>query len=154
MTGDDLPKPDHVLRYVAPKHIDDVGNGRQILGTAFWSRPSDNNMASYNWLEKAGGALDECVQAIRDRKRMNYAKTALLGKLNVGEVVENLASGFPERPASIFKHDPLQATAQHCEDDTHSLLINMPAEDEPFVEAMGDLIADFVQDTFPAHVEK
>lgn len=154
MTGNELPKPDHVLRYAAPQHIDDDGSGRRILGSAFWSRPVDNNMASYNWLEKIGAELEECVQAVRDRKRLRYAKTALLGKLNIGEVEENLASAFPKLPKSIFKHDPLEATEEHCQDDSHSLLINMPAKDEPFVEAMGDLIAEYVQTTFPAFEEK
>lgn len=153
MKGELVSDEAHVLRYVQPKCIEIAEDGTPtVQGTAFWSRPRDNNMPSYNWMECFDGTIEQQVDEIRNRKRMNYSATALLARLNVGIVINALHDAFSEECLSRFIHDPLDPDPPQYEldDPSHALMTHMPAEGEPLVEAIGDILAGCIIGQFPA----
>jgi hypothetical protein len=149
MKGDRLPDPDHVLRYVSPSHLD---HG-EVAGSAFYSRPRDENMTSFNWMECCAAKIEDQVSEIRGRQRLTLKKTGSFAMLNVGAVLSALKEAFPDDCKSEFIHDPLEAEDPFVEDDSHALMTHMPympPDGDPLVEAMGDVIADCVMELFPA----
>jgi hypothetical protein len=145
MKGDSLPDTDHVLRYVQPRCIEHVDGTPQIQGAAFYSRPRDDNMTSFNWMECHEGSWEEQVREIRQRARMQYKASGLLAQLNVGHVMSTLRDAFQEDCLSQFVHDPLDADDQFpLADISHSLMMHMPADGEPLAEAIGDVLADCI----------
>lgn len=151
MKGDRLPGDAHVLRYIQPRCIENRDGVPDIQGTAFWSRPRDDNMTSFNWMERFGGTHDEKVNEIRSRARLQYKAKGLLAKLNVGSVMQILDERLNGQSLSHFIEDPLEAEPpHHLEDPSHTLMTHMPAEGELLVEAIGDILAECVLDHYPA----
>jgi len=151
MKGDSLPSEAHVLRYAQPRCIDERDGVREIQGTAFWSRPRDENMTSYNWMECFAGSHDERIQEIRKRARIEYKAKGLLAKLNVGSVMHVLEEKLNGKCLSRFIEDPLNPEPpNHGDDPSHTLMTHMPAEGELLVEAIGDILAECVIDQYPA----
>lgn len=151
MRGDPVPDEDHILRYVAGRHVDRDEDGNPIVtGGGFIARPRDNNMPSYNWLECLDGTLEERVQQVRDVARINYGAKARLAKLNVGRVIQHVRENTDDNRAVTVIHDPLEAENGDPPDPSHALMTNVPDENDPEGERVGDLIAECVCKTFPA----
>lgn len=155
MKGDILPDSDHVLRYVRRSFVD-PGAATGVQGAAFISRPIDENQASYNWMEFYEGEDEQRVQEIVSRSRLTRKPRDLFVKLNVGNVLAEVKSAFADEenlPDLSFVHDPLDADEKfQLDDQSHSLMINMPATGEPLAQAIGDVIAECIIDSFPAFV--
>lgn len=147
MKGDPIPDSDHVLRYVRRSLIDEEG---APSGPAFLSRPRDDNSASYNWLEYYSGSDDERLAEIRKRRRLEYRPRDVLAKLNTHHVLSRLHEEFEDCGVAIV-HDPLDPDETYeLDDQSHALMLNIPAKGEALGEAMGDLIAECVIETFHA----
>jgi hypothetical protein len=133
----------HVLRYVAPKHVD---NGI-INGSAFLRRPHEQ-ASSVNWMEWFPLPIENQVSGVRSVRRLTYAKNGRLAQINVGR-----ARHYVEERAHIklsFRHDPLPAALDYPEDPSHALIHGIPALDSPDSELIQDLLADTVIAHFPA----
>lgn len=150
MKGHRLPDGDHAIRFVKRKFIEIVDGRPDVQGSAFWSRPRDDRQASYNWLEYYDGSEDERLNQIRNRRRLEYKPRDMLAKLNIGSVIAALGDEFPDEVIELV-HDPLDADGRFPLDDhSHSLMTNIPADGEPLAEAIGDIIAGWICDLFPA----
>ena len=138
-SGSPIPESDHVLRYIPPRHVQDG----VVNGEAFLTRPAEN-AASVNWLEWFDPPIEEQVGGVRSAKRLRYAKTGLLARLNVGQtaryVKENNAYGLELH----FVHDPLEAEEGHRPDPSHALIGGVPVKDNPEAALIKDLIADCI----------
>jgi hypothetical protein len=152
-TGDPLPAADHVLRYVKPKHIDfDIGP-YAITFAAFLCGPREDDGASVNWMEMFAAPVENQCACIRDEKRITYAATGKLARLNVGAastyVLDEAKSVFGEDKSTLsFVHHPEEPDANHPLPHTsHSLIVNMPKLDTPEGEMIGALLRDCVPDT-------
>jgi hypothetical protein len=147
MKGDPVPDADHILRYVGGQHIEDDGT---ILGGAFIAKPKDNNCPSYNWLEFLEGSLEEQVQQVRNAARLTYGARALLVRINVGTVRTHIAEGADGHAVSVI-HDPRCEDEKYPDPDpSHALMTNVPDENDPNGELIGDLIRQCKLDEFPA----
>ena len=151
MKGDPVPDEDHILRYVGGKHVDRDEEGNPVVtGGGFIARPRDDNKPSYNWLEYLDGTLEERAQQVRDAARIKYGAKAMLAKLNVGRVSQHIHDNTDDDRAVTVIHDPLEAENVHPPDPSHALMTNVPDENDPEGERVGDLIAQCVCGTFPA----
>jgi hypothetical protein len=154
MKGDKLPGNHHVLRFIGRKFIEPDGEVMTIQGGAFLSRPRDDNMTSYNWLEYFDGDAEYQVEKVREHKRLRHHKNDMFAKLNVGAVLSKLRSDLPPEdgfPNFDFLHDPLESDDKHpLPDESHSLMINVPEEEQPLAQAVGDLIAECILESFYA----
>ena len=151
MKGDAVPDQHHVLRYIGGRHIDVDADGRPVvLGGGFISRPRDNNRPSYNWLECLHGSLNEQVQQVRGAARIRYGATGRLARLNVGSVVRAARAGSVTGRDIALLQDPLDAEGGWPPDPSHAVMTNVPDQDDPDGELIGDLIANCVLDSFPA----
>ena len=72
MKGATVPSSDHILRLISFQHVEEDGS---IMGGGFISRPSENNMPSYNWMECFEGSISDQVASIRKRARIRYGGT-------------------------------------------------------------------------------
>ena len=153
MKGDAIPQEHHVVRYVGGQHIDrDTNNQPVVLGGGFIAKPRDDNSPSCNWLECFGGSLNEQVQKVRNVARVTYGATGRLARLNVGQVVREIAVGTDGNQEVSIIHDPLDPENGWIADPSHALMTNVPDEDDPEGELIGDLIANCVLESFPARV--
>lgn len=151
MRGDPVPDPDHILRYVRPGFVQDGLDGEEVLlGGGFISRPRDENNASYNWLEVLEGTLEERVQQVRTAARMGYGAKGRLARLNVGQVRQLIKDEAEGREVTVI-HDPLESEERYpLPDPSHALVTNIPDENDPQGELIGDLIRQCILDVFPA----
>ena len=147
MKGDPVPDPDHILRYVGGFHVEKDGT---ISGGAFIAKPKDGNCPSYNWLECLKGSLEERVQQVRDAARIKYGGTAVLVRLNVGQVRQFIRDEAEGHEVTVI-HDPLEPE-ETCPlpDPSHALMTNVPNENKPQGELIGDLIRQCILEVFPA----
>jgi|GEM_PF-703311 len=151
MKGDPVPDEDHILRYVGGLHVDQDEDGTPVVtGGGFIAKPKDVNKPSYNWLECLHGNLEAQVQQVRDAARLSYRAKARLAKLNVGRVIQHVRENTDDDRAVTVIHDPLEAENGYPPDPSHALMTNVPGEDDPEGERVGDLIAECVCETFPA----
>jgi hypothetical protein len=150
-TGDPLPALHHVLRYVKPKHIDMEIGPYAITFSAFLCTENED-AASVNWMEIFDAPVANQCARIREEKRITYAATGKLARLNVGiastYVLEEAKSVFGEEKSTLsFVHDPEEPDAGHTLPQTsHSLIKNMPKLDTPEGEMIGALLRDCVPD--------
>lgn len=82
---------------------------------------------------------------------MKYGKTARLARLNVGDVIDSVKEVSSERLTLSVFHDPLDPDEKHPADPSHSLISDVPSDDDPFGETIGDAIAKCVLESFPAN---
>lgn len=151
MKGDLIPDADHILRLVGGSHVDTDENGNPVItGGGFIARPRDDNKPSYNWLETFEGTVAEQVQQVRNVSRMAPGATAKLARLNVGEVRRHIEANTDESRVVTVIHDPLDEENGKAADPSHALMTNIPTEDDPQGEQIGDLIAQCVIESFPA----
>ena len=155
MMGDALPADHRVLRYVRPRYLEsDGGDGPRIDGAAFLRRPAETGL-SVNWLECFDGTVPEQVASVRKARRLAYAATAKLARLNIGRVVQAIdGAGLGDTPARIA-HDPLDAAPPDhpLADPSHASITGVPVVDTPEGETIGDLIRRCVDQVFPARVD-
>jgi hypothetical protein len=145
--GDNLPDPDHALRYIRRKFVD---LDDQINGSAFLGRPAEkHNGPSVNWMEAFPGELPTQIAEIRKVKRMKYEKRGRVAKLCVGQtreyLQENAALGID------FIYDPLPPDAETCKpaDPSHAYMKGVPIEDSPEGERVRDLFVHCIVESFP-----
>lgn len=144
MKGATVPSSDHILRLISFQHVEEDGS---IMGGGFISRPSENNMPSYNWMECFEGSISDQVASIRKRARIRYGGKAKLVRLNVGATCDLIAANG--RAVTVI-HDPLEEEGEYSEDPSHALMTNIPSTDDPERELIGDLICQCILQVFPA----
>lgn len=151
MKGEPVPQEHHILRYVGGRNVDNDMEGIPvILGGGFIARPDDDNRPSCNWIEYFDGSLDEQVGQIRNAARINYGAKARLARLGVGQVIGEVAAHTMDNREISVIHDPLDPEGDWIADPSHALMTNIPGEDDPEGELVGDLIANCVLESFPA----
>jgi hypothetical protein len=136
-----LPIPDehHVLRYIAPRHVE---NGI-VNGAGFLRRPGED-ASSVNWLEYFDLPVEDQVQGVREVARLRYAKTGQLARLNIGATRNYVRENSPEGLELSFVHDPLMAEGDFPADPSHALIQGVPTADSVEAELIKDLIADCI----------
>jgi hypothetical protein len=153
--GDSLPDGDHVLRYVAKNFVDN----EQIDGHAFLSRPAEKDDGpSINWMEYFDGDIAAQIEEIRRVKRITYEKRGRVARLNVG----NTKAYLREQAQHLvdFIYDPLPEDMEKWPaDPSHAYLSNVPVrpkhdEDMPEREAIGDMIADCIIESWAVTPDK
>ena len=82
--------------------------------------------------------------------RMTYGATAALARLNVGQVRNHIAGNTDDNRAVVVVQDPLEAEDDKPADPSHALMADIPDENDPEGEHIGDLIAECVLNIFPA----
>jgi hypothetical protein len=153
MKGEPVPDTDHILRYVAPGKVGEDDQGKPLIaGAAFIAKPKDNNRPSYNWLECFDGPLVDKVAQVRQLARLRYAAKGRLVRLNVGEVCSHIRENTDNGHVVTVVHDPRDPDpVNSCPaDPSHAVMTDVPGEDDPFGEEIGDLIAECILDVFPA----
>jgi hypothetical protein len=143
-----LPIPDdhHVLRYIAPRHVD----GGIVNGAGFLRLPAEDG-SSVNWLEYYDPPVSNQVQGVRDVARLRYAKTGQLARLNIGATRSYVRQNSPEGLELSFVHDLLIAEGDFPADPSHALILGIPMENSVDAELIKDLIAHcIVQPLYPA----
>jgi hypothetical protein len=155
MKGDPVPNADHVLRLVGGQYIDTKDNRESALGGGFISKPKDDNKPSCNWLEcflPDIQALPEQVQKIRELSRLKLGAKGRFAKINVGQVVTYIQRNTVNQHILTIIKDPLEADGQNLADPSHALIANVPDENDPNGELIGDLIAECVIELYPAKI--
>ena len=153
MKGALVPDSDHILRYVAPRHVDATEDGHLIVtGGGFTARPKDDNKPSCNWLECLPGLMEGQVEQIRRSARIAYAARGKLVRLNVGKVRQLVEDNTNDHRAVTVIHDPLAAEGRWSADPSRALMTNVPNENDPEGELVGDLIRQCVLEIFPARI--
>ena len=87
---------------------------------------------------------------MRDAARINYGSTAKLAQLNVGRIVREIAAGKEDHCEITVIHDPLDVDNDWPADPSHALMTNVPDENDPEGELIGDIIANYVPKLYPA----
>jgi hypothetical protein len=138
-----LANDHHVLRYIAPKHID---NGI-INGSGFLRRPHEQ-ASSVNWMECLALPVENQVSEVRAVRRLTYAKSGRLAQVNVGATKRYVDERVQVKLE--FCHDPLEADLSYPADPSHALIRGIPAIDTPHGELIQDLLAECIIAHFPA----
>ncbi len=139
MKGDHVPDSDHVSRFCKPATIDDG----IVTGLAFRLREGEEYL-SVNWLEYL--ACDDRstqIAALRDvfeRKFSKVSATARFAVLNVGALCAYVRS--ESRDLTVV-HEPERDDESHC--GVHGLRLDD--------EVIADMLAEIVQETFPARAD-
>src|ERR1700730_10820879 len=99
MPGTPLADEHNVLRYVAPRHVD---NGL-INGSGFLRRPQEV-ATSVNWMEGFAMPIENQVSGVRSVRRLTYARNGRLAQISVGGTRRYVE----ERAGTVFsfRHDP------------------------------------------------
>ena len=142
--GTPVPDPDHVLRYVGKKHVDDgVANGSGFLARVGEDAPS------VNWMECFLLPVENQVAEVAARRRIRYEKRAQLVLLNVGQTRSYVAQNATVPVQLLFLHDPLDADDRFPEDPSHAIINDVPVINTPEGELIGDLLADCIIGIYP-----
>lgn len=148
-----VPEQDHILRYIKPMGFQ---NGT-VSGSEFLKKPNHQG-TSVNWIEYFTGTLEQQIEEIRLRRRLEYKKTGALARLNVRRMKEFVAQEtekiLPTKVLLSVVKDPLEASDDHQEDRSHALIKDVPSLHDAHAELVGDLIRQCVIDTHPAIVNK
>lgn len=153
LVGDTVPDLDHILRYIKPTGLQNgKPNGSEFL------KKHGHQGTSVNWVEYFKGTIEEQIEEIRLRRRLDHKKNGRLARLNVGNTKEFIAKEsektLPNKVLLSIVKDPLLATELHLEDPSHSLIKGVPTIGDAHGELIGDLIRQCVIDMHPAIVEK
>lgn len=143
MKEDPIPDSDHISRYCKSTSID---RGR-INGAAFFPRDGEEYL-SVNWLEffKCPNR-EEQIGEIRNvlGMKLNLTSKAKIAVLNVGDLKEYVYSESEDNRKLDVKHNPIFGSPP---DPSHSGIYNLGPDDA----IIADLIADIVQEDYPAKV--
>lgn len=144
-SGMPISDDNHVLRYIAPRHVEDG----IVNGAGFLRRPNEEG-SSVNWLEYFDPPVESQVSEVRSVARLRYAKTGYLVRLNIGVTRDYVRQNSPQGLDLHFVHDPLSAEGDFPSDPSHALIHGIPAADSADAELIKDLIADcIIQPLYP-----
>ena len=145
-SGSALPDADHVLRYIARKHVD----AGVINGSGFLARPREE-APSVNWLDYFSPPVENQVAEVSARRRLKYEMRGRLARINVGATRAYVAANSPERAELYFAYDPLpdDAVGGRPPDPSHAQIRGVPKESTPEGELIGDLMCDCILDSYP-----
>ena len=147
MTDQELQDAANVVLYAKPTLVIDAQLG-QIDGSAFtWNGRGDG--LSVNWLECFGNLPKaQQLDTIRRLIRLNMRPSGRLAELNVGTVLQNIAS---ELDSPQFVRKPLAETIEFEADPSHCELAGLPSREEDEIKAaeIGDIIANCVAAVHP-----
>jgi hypothetical protein len=145
-SGSPVPDDHHVLRYIAPRHVE---NG-VVNGEGFLKRPGED-ASSVNWLEHFDSPLENQVEGVRSAARLRYAKTGQLARLQVGATATYVRQNSPDGLQLSFVHDPLPVDGDFVADPSHALIKGVPVADSVEAALIKDLLADCIlPPLFPA----
>ncbi len=130
MTGDEIPDPHHVVRFVSPslvvKDENQVPTGG-IAPQAFKLKPKDEGKLSVVWLEYfAGDGQAQRVAAVKSLR--NSMDVRPRSGFAVGQVGAIKARCLPH--AIRIVHAPVDINLAHAE------VINLPENDDTLLEAL------------------
>jgi len=145
MRGDPVPDTDHVARYCGGSTIHPDGT---VDGSAFRLRKQEGeweNYLSVNWLE----LLDlpnlqveiAALQQLFAKKFKKVGATARFATLNCGEVRTHVRSETGDTRELHVRPEP-----ERPHDPSHSGIYGLRPDDD----LIADLIAEVVQETYPA----
>lgn len=144
----------HLSRYVGGQNVSEDEDGvPRVLGTGFLARPRDQGCPSLNCLELLSDVRNEQIAEVRKVQRLNLGAKGVFAVVNVGDVLNKIAEVVNGIPKVEIIHDPLEAEPPFPADRSHVLMTNIPTNDEDIStedELIGDLIAECVQDVYPA----
>ncbi len=137
MKGDPIPDQDHISRYCSAMHCTENG---QVTGTAFQFRQIEECL-SVNWLEFFHLAdRQEEIREVRKVLRLKLGAKAKIAVLNVGETIKYVRTQSPDARNLSMLHEPEE------DDPSHSGIYGFQYDDH----LIADLIAEMVQETYPA----
>jgi len=137
MKGDPIPDQDHISRYCSAMHCTENG---QVTGTAFQLRQIDEYL-SVNWLEFFHLAdRQEEIREVRKVLSLKLGAKAKIAVLNVGETTSYVRTKSPDARNLSMLHEPEE------DDPSHSGIYGFQYDDR----LIADLIAEMVQETYPA----
>ena len=137
MKGDPIPDQDHISRYCSAMHCTENG---QVTGTAFQLRQIEECL-SVNWLEFFHLAdRQEEIREVRKVLRLKHGAKAKIAVLNVGETIKYVRTQSPDARNLSMLHEPEE------DDPSHSGIYGFQYDDH----LIADLIAEMVQETYPA----
>ena len=137
MKGDPIPDQDHISRYCSAMHCPENG---QVTGTAFQLRQIEECL-SVNWLEFFHLAdRQEEIREVRKVLRLKLGAKAKIAVLNVGETIKYVRTQSPDARNLSMLHEPEE------DDPSHSGIYGFQYDDH----LIADLIAEMVQETYPA----
>ena len=137
MKGDPIHDQDHISRYCSAIRCTENG---QVTGTAFRPRQVDEYL-SVNWLEFFHLAdRQEEIREIRKVLRLEPGAKAKIAVLNVGETISYVRTQSPDARNLSVLHEPEE------DDPSHSGIYGFRYDDH----LIADLIAEMVQETYPA----
>jgi len=137
MKGDPIPDQDHISRYCSAMHCTENG---QVTGTAFQLRQIDEYL-SVNWLEFFHIAdRQEEIREVRKVLSLKLGAKAKIAVLNVGETTSYVRTKSPDARNLSMLHEPEE------DDPSHSGIYGFQYDDR----LIADLIAEMVQETYPA----
>jgi hypothetical protein len=149
--GHPIPDVDHVVRYVKPSSIEADGT---INGSEFRLRPNrpDDVGVSVSWMESYDPPPANQISEVRQRSRLKTSKSGCYARMNVGRTRKYVLNESQTNLAIV--HDPLQEDGTFVEDGAHSIISGLPPGDSPEAEAIGDLIAECIDERYPAIIQK
>lgn len=136
MKGDPIPDQDHISRYCSAMHCTENG---QVTGTAFQLRQIEDYL-SVNWLEFFHLAdRKEEIREVRKALRLKLGAKAKIAVLNVGKTISYVRTQSPDARNLSMLHEPEE------DDPSHSGIYGFHDD-----HLIADLIAEMVQETYPA----
>ena len=149
MRGDDLPKDDHVVRYIKPSMILEDGTPDGSDFRLRTSKPDEVGL-SVNWLEAFEPPKTYQLSEVRRLFRLSVRPNGRFAELNVGTTLRAISE---ELATLRMLHDPLEAADGFDADPSHAEIVGLPPSDSDEAALVGDLIAECVVDMHPAIAE-
>lgn len=146
MRGDPVPDADHVVRYVKPRSFEDG-----VIDAGGFELGEGHKGISVNWLECFDGDKQAQLAEVRRLKRLTWRRNGCLAELNVGQTRWYLSKEIPD---ILILEDPLDPDPQegYEADPSHSLICGVPHDPPERRQAIQDMIAECVINTYPALV--
>jgi hypothetical protein len=107
MTGDPIPDPDNVVKYLSPSKY----NGGKLDWHALTPRESDEGENSCFWMNYFSGLPEEQLARIRATCELTLRSNGRFAELNVGRVRQEVLVGVGLETA--FTHQPLGNNESH-----------------------------------------
>lgn len=137
MKDDPIHDQDHISRYCSAMRCTENG---QVTGAAFQPRQIDEYL-SVNWLEFFHIAdRQEEIREVRKVLSLKLGAKAKIAVLNVGETTSYVRTKSPDARNLSMLHEPEE------DDPSHSGIYGFQYDDR----LIADLIAEMVQETYPA----
>ncbi len=140
----DLPDEDNVLRHVrySQKQGEDGADG-----SAFRLAPDEEGL-SVNWIEFfPNTGKSQAIANIREQIQRRLGGQSIFAELNIDDVKQCLRQNGWQ--VSVV-HSPQEARGDFGPDPSHSEIRGLPPRETPDSKLVGDLIADCINNTYPA----